>query len=305
MIEFIHEWLGIHPDLQLKIFNTFVTISVAWIIQRLLTKFIIDNLKDPKHHYLWGKWIKYFIAFFVLLILIRVWFGAFTNLGTSFGLVSAGLAIALKDLLVNIVGWIFIIIREPFKVGDRIEIDGIDGDVIDIRLFQFSVIEIGNWVDADQSTGRIIHIPNGIVFSKFQANYTAGFEYIWDEIPVMITFESNWKEAKVILKNAVEKHAIHLGKEAERQIKEAAKKFLISYQYLTPIVYTSVKDSGVVLTLRYLVHARSRRGTKEKIWEEILEQFNLRKDIDFAYPTTRFYDNIKEGKSEARAGNDK
>lgn len=305
MTEFIQEWVGISPELQLKIFYSFITISGAWVTQRLLLKFVIDNLKDAKVHYLWGKWIKYFVAFFVILILVRVWFGAFTNLGTYFGIVSAGLAIALKDLLVNIVGWIFIIIREPFKVGDRIEIDGINGDVIDIRLFQFSVIEIGNWVDADQSTGRIIHIPNGIVFSKHQANYTAGFEYIWDEIPVLLTFESNWKAAKGILKDAVEKHAIHLSKEAEKQIKEAAKKFMIFYNNLTPIVYTSVKDSGVMLTLRYLVSSRSRRGTQEKIWEEILEQFEKRKDIDFAYPTTRLYNNVKEGKEEAKAKDDR
>ncbi len=300
MTEFIQEWLGVNSYLQVKIFNTFITLSIAWILQRLLIRFVIDNLKDAKLHYLWGKWIKYFIAFFVILILIRVWFGAFTNLGTYFGLVSAGLAIALKDLIVNVVGWIFIIIREPFKVGDRIEIDDINGDVIDIRLFQFSVIEIGNWVDADQSTGRIIHIPNGIVFSKPQANYTAGFEYIWDEIPVLLTFESNWKDAKIILQNAVEKHAIHLSKEAEIQIKEAAKRFLIYYRNLTPIVYTSVKDSGVMLTLRYLVSSRSRRGTNEKIWEEILEQFATRTDIDFAYPTTRLYNNALEGKKDAK-----
>lgn len=304
MTEFIHEWLGINPELQIKIFNTVITFTVAWIVQRLLIKFVIDNLKDVRHHYLWGKWIKYFIAFFVIMILIRVWFGAFTNLGTYFGLVSAGLAIALKDLLVNMVGWIFIIIREPFKVGDRIEIDNINGDVIDIRLFQFSVIEIGNWVDADQSTGRIIHIPNGIVFSKHQANFTAGFEYIWDEIPVLVTFESNWKDAKKILVDAVEKHAIHLSKEAEIQIKEAAKRFLIYYNNLTPIVYTSVKDSGVMLTLRYLVSSRSRRGTQEKIWEEILNQFAERSDIDFAYPTTRLYNNSIEGKKEARVNID-
>ena len=87
-------------------------------------------------------------------------------------------------------------IRKPLKVGDRVQIGDVTGDVIDIRIFQFSVIEIGNWVDADQSTGRIIHIPNGTIFIKWQANYTAGFEYIWNEIPVLVTFESDWKTAK-------------------------------------------------------------------------------------------------------------
>jgi small-conductance mechanosensitive channel len=187
-------------------------------------------------------------------------------------------------------------IRKPLKVGDRVQIGDVTGDVIDIRIFQFSVIEIGNWVDADQSTGRIIHIPNGIVFNKWQANYTAGFEYIWNEIPVLVTFESDWKKAKEILLEAVNKHAVHLSAEAEKQIKEAAKKFLIFYNKLTPIVYTSVKDCGVMLTMRFLCHVRRRRATDELIWEEVLEQFAKHDDIDFAYPTTRFYDNLGEGK---------
>ena len=173
-----------------------------------------------------------------------------------------------------------------------IQMGDISGDVIDLRIFQFSIIEIGNWVDADQSTGRIIHIPNGFVFTKSQANYTAGFEYIWNEIPVLITFESDWKKTKQILTDAVNKHAIHFNEEAERQIKAAARKFLIFYKNLTPIVYTSVKDSGVMLTMRYLCNVRQRRGSEQEIWEEVLGQFAKHKDIDFAYPTRRFYNNI-------------
>jgi len=129
-----------------------------------------------------------------------------------------------------------------------------------------------------------------------QANYTAGFEYIWNEIPVLITFESDWKNAKNILENIVNSHALQLSSEAEKQIKEAAKKFMIFYTKLSPIVYTSVKDSGVALTMRYLCHARKRRATEVAIWEDVLENFSNHGNIDFAYPTTRFYNNTLEGK---------
>jgi len=218
-------------------------------------------------------------------------------MGTFLGLLSAGIAIALKDPLVNMVSWAFILIRQPFKVGDRIQIGKVAGDVIDIRLFQFSIMEIGNWVDADQSTGRIVHIPNGIVFTEPQANYTAGFQYIWNEIPVLVTFESDWKKAKSILTDVVNQHGVLLSNEAERQIKEAAKQFLIFYSKLTPIVYTSVKDSGVMLTLRYMCDPRKRRTIEEEIWEDILNRFSKYDDIDLAYPTQRFYSNSIEGKA--------
>ena len=294
--EFIQDFLGFSPSSQEKLLST-ITVIVAWlIIDRLIKKFVFDNIDDYTVRYQWQKIVKYITVILAIMLITKIWFGAFESFGTYLGLLSAGLAIALQDLLINFAGWIFLLIRKPFSVGDRIEINKTIGDVIDIRIFQFSVIEIGNWVDADQSTGRIIHIPNGTIFKTAQANYTAGFEYIWNEIPVLVTFESDWKKAKEILSVAVNKHAIHLSKDAEKQIKEAAKKFLIFYNKLTPIVYTSVKDSGVMLTMRYICHVRRRRATDQAIWEEVLDQFAKHKDIDFAYPTTRLYNNISEGK---------
>ena len=186
-------------------------------------------------------------------------------------------------------GWFFIVVRKPFVVGDRVQIGEHAGDVIDIRLFQFTMLEIGNWVEADQSTGRIIHMPNGKVFLESQANYSSGFEYIWHEIPVLVTFESNWQKTKSILNEIVTKHAEHLSSTAGKEIFEASKNYMIYYKNLNPIVYTKVKDSGVQFTMRYLCNPRKRRGTENDIWEEVLTQFEKHNDIELAYPTTRFY----------------
>jgi small-conductance mechanosensitive channel len=296
MSSLIEQYLGIGPDLQSKLLITFIIVITVYFFQRIVVKYFLKAIDGLAIRYQWQKIILYISVLIAVIFLIRVWFGAFESIGTYFGLLSAGLAIALKDLLINFVGWFFILIRKPFRVGDRIQIGDTAGDVIDLRIFQFSIIEIGNWVDADQSTGRIIHIPNGLVFSKVQANYTAGFEFIWNEIPVLVTFESDWKNAKKILLDAASKHSIHFNAEAERQIKAAAQKFLIFYKNLTPIVYTSVKDSGVMLTIRYLCNARQRRSSEQAILEEVLEQFSQYKNIDFAYPTQRFYNNPTEGK---------
>ncbi len=294
--EIIQDYLGIHPSVQTQLFNTIIVILVLWVIRIVISKTIIERLDDYKDRYFWTKSLRTTTLILALLILSRIWFGIFESVGTFLGLLSAGLAIAFKDLLVNIGGWLFIITRKPLIIGDRVQIGDITGDVIDIRLFQFSVMEIGNWVGSDQSTGRIVHIPNGLVFSKWQANYTAGFEYIWNEIAVLLTFESDWKKAKQILSEVLDKHALNLSNETQKQIKEASKKFMIIYKTLTPIVYTSVKDSGVLLTMRYLCHVKQRRGSEQTIWEEVLERFAEHKDIDFAYPTTRFYNNKIEGK---------
>ncbi|MFT7037136.1 MAG: NurA-like 5'-3' nuclease [Cyclobacteriaceae bacterium] len=113
----------------------------------------------------------------------------------------------------------------------------------------------------------------------------------------MVTFESNWKTAKQILMKTVEKHSVHLNKSAQNKLIEASKKFMIFYKSLTPTVYTSVEDSGVMLTMRYLVDPRKRRTTEHKIWEDVLESLSLHEDTDFAYPTQRVYYNLQEGKS--------
>ncbi len=294
--EFIETLLGLNFETQEKLFESLVVFIAVFIVNKLFKKIAFDKIEDYTLRYQWQKMFKYITVILAIILLTKIWFGAFESLGTYLGLVSAGLAIAFKDLLVNLAGWIFIMLRKPLKVGDRIQIDEVIGDVIDVRIFQFSLIEVGNWVDADQSTGRIIHIPNGIVFNKWQANYTTGFEYIWNEIPVLVTFESDWKRAKKILLDVVNKHSVNLDEKAEQQIKQAAKKFLIFYNNLTPIVYTSVKDSGIMLTIRYLCHVRKGRATGELIWEEILDEFAKIKNIDFAYPTQRFYNNLTEGK---------
>lgn len=297
MQEFIKNILGVSPDIQYKIIESLISIILTIGIQRVIRRFWISKIEDIKVRYQWQKISLYLAVFLVIILLSNVWLQLFGSVGTFLGLVSAGIAIALKDPLVNMVAWFFILIRQPFKVGDRIQIGKNSGDVIDIRLFQFSINEIGNWVDADQSTGRIIHIPNGIVFTEPQANYTEGFQYIWNEIPVLLTFESDWRKAKQILTDVVNHHGVMLSNEAERQIKEAAKRFLIFYSVLTPIVYTSVKDSGVMLTMRYMCNPRERRLIEEKIWEDVLTSFSKYDDIDFAYPTQRFYNNLTEGKS--------
>jgi small-conductance mechanosensitive channel len=300
MQQILENYFGLSPALQTKIFESLFVILIIVIVQRLVRRFLLGKISDIKIRYQWQKISLYIAVFLIILFLINTWLNIFGSVATFLGLISAGIAIALKDPLVNMVAWLFILIRQPFKVGDRIQIGEIAGDVIDIRLFQFSLNEIGNWVDADQSTGRIIHIPNGKIFTEPQSNYTAGFQYIWHEIPVLLTFESNWKKAKQILTDVVNHHGVQLSQEAEKQIKAAARTFLIFYNKLTPIVYTTVKDSGVLLTLRYMCGPRERRSIEEKIWEDILIKFAECDDIDFAYPTQRFYNNSTEGKKDLK-----
>lgn len=282
-----------------KLFYTLLALLGFWLLKKVLLLVLLRD-KDVQFQYRIRKTITYIIYPLAFLVIGRIWFAGFEALTTYLGLLSAGLAIALQTPLVNLAGWAFILWRQPFKVGDRIQLGDDRGDVIDQRIFMFSLMEIGNWVDADQSTGRVIHIPNGKIFTEVLANYGQGFQYIWNEIPVLVTFESDWRKAKKILNDIASHHGTSLSEPAAEKLREAAKKFMIFYKKLTPAVYTNVKDCGVMLTIRYLCDPRQRRGSEQAIWEDVLEAFAAHDDIDFAYPTQRFYHNEREGKPGTR-----
>ena len=303
-METLTHWIAqitkLSPWVQTNLFTSILIILILWLLQTLVMSIVVRRVEDVRLRYRWRKTSKSVAAALGVVLVGRVWFEGIQSLATFLGLVAAGLTIVLKDVVTAIAGWFFIIWRRPFNVGDRIQIGQHAGDVIDVRIFKFTLMEIGNWVDADQSTGRVLHIPNGLVLSEIVSNYSRGFQYIWNELPVLVTFESNWKKAKTILQEIVTKHAQHSSEVAQKHIQEASRRFMIFYSVLTPTVYTSVAESGVLLTIRYLCEPRTRRGTSETIWEDVLHQFAAHKDIDFAYPTRRFYDNLREGELGTR-----
>lgn len=300
MIEWLQAHLGMNAELQERLLATVGTVVGLWLVRRIALTIVYRRVRDPWSRYRWRKGLTYLVVAVGIVIVGRMWFVGVQSLLTFFGLLSAGLAIALKEPVSNLAAWAFIMWRRPFEVGDRVQIGPHAGDVIDLGLFQFTLNEIGAWVDADQSSGRIIHIPNGKVFSDPVANYNKGFKYIWNEVPVVVTFESDWRKAKQILTKIATKHAEHLTAQAEQELLTASRQYLINYRKLTPIVYTNVVDYGVQLTIRYLIEPRKRRGTTHAIWEEILTEFAAAPDIDFAYHTTRGFKNTDEGKPGLR-----
>jgi len=290
-MQFLNEYFKGSPEFFWKLavsVGIFLLLSAVRFISSVILR---KRVVDTKLLYLSHRSILYVYTVLLILMIGPIWLKGLASLSTFFGLASAGVVLALHDSIANIAAWFFIIVRKPFKIGDRIQIGETSGDVIDIRVFQFSVVEIRNWVDADQSTGRIVHVPNSKVMSEPLANYHIGFEYIWNEIPVLVTFESHWKKAKGLLEAIVQQNAKHLSEGAQEQIRRAAAKYFIFYGSLSPIVYTTVKDSGILLTMRYLVNPRQRRTTEQQIWEATLDAFGEAGDIEFAYPTTRFYYN--------------
>ena len=283
-------WLGMMPGTQIKLVKSLLVVLFFLLVRSAAMRIMLRNVTDNRQRYSWSRGVTSAIAILILIFLGVIWFAGLERIATFAGILGAGLAVALHDTIANIAGFLFIMLRRPFEVGDRIEIEGVAGDVIDIRLFQFSLLEIGNWVDADQSTGRILQVPNGKVLRAVTASFNKGFDYIWHEIPVLITFESDWKKAKRILEEIIDDDRFVVAEELERQVRRAASRYLIYSGKVTPIVYTTVRDSGVLLTVRYMTKPKTRRGTEQQLWDQILERFAENDDLELAYPTIRYYD---------------
>ena len=270
-----------------KVFQTLFVLIIAYILTLAFLKVINARFRDIKARHIARKNLSYVVVLITLIIVFFIWIQNLNSITIFLGVASAGIALALQEVILCIAGWLLILMRRPFEVGDRVEINGVKGDIIDIRLFQTAMLEIGNWVDADQSTGRIVNVPNSFLFKKENYNYSRGFEFIWNELPILITFESDWKRARVIMMAHASKMAKGMEEKMRRKLDVMRNRYMIYYGTLTPIVYVNVKDSGVELTLRYLTEAKKRRATQDQLCREILEDFDKEKGVNFAYPTYR------------------
>ena len=279
-------------NVQDQLLTTIVVLVIVLILRGVAIRAITRQVTNTSHRYHLRRLANYSALAIWLIAAGSIWLTSLNanRIATYLGIVSAGVAIALKDPLTNLVAWGYIVSMRPFKVGDRVEVNGIRGDVVGEGPFAFVLLEIGNWVEADQSTGRVVNIPNASVFTHPLANYTLEFPYIWMETPVVLTFESDWQTMRGRLLKIGENSTEGFMADAQNDLDQASR-LMINYGVLTPWVYTRAVDHGVELTLRSLIPVRGRRAVQDEIWREVLQLIESSPDLDLAYPTQRFVGN--------------
>ena len=269
----------------LNVVLSLLIIAAAFVLSRILQRLVPKYVAEPERRYRTSKVIGRSVAVVAALAILVLWSIGEADIITLLTVIGAGLAIALREILLSFVGWINIVMRSPFKQGDRIEVNGVQGDVIDIRLFHSTLMEIGGWVNADQSTGRIVHIPNAWLYQFATYNYTRGFGFVWNEIPFTVTFRSDWRAAREIMLELASETADIVEHQVKREMRRIAHEYLIHYSILTPFVYVKVIENGVHLSLRYLTEVRKRRGTEHALTMGILDAFREHGQIELAYAT--------------------
>jgi len=260
---------------QFKVLASFGIILVSLAIRGILGRVINQKVTKLNAKYLWRQTSNYIATIFALLNLTVVWFEGYKSVLSLLSLVSAALVLANKELVGNFTSYFVIIWRGLFEVGDRIQIGEISGDVMDFGLLYISVAEVGNWVDGDEPTGRIIKIPNHLVIIQTVANYSRGASSIWNEIYLRVSLKSDLRAVKVILEEVAELISHKLTPE---EIKMHYEELLFPEH--NPKVTIAIENAAVTFTLRYLCRFYKRRNTENIAWELILERLSKVENVE-------------------------
>ncbi|MBK5270656.1 MAG: mechanosensitive ion channel family protein [Bacteroidia bacterium] len=269
-----------------KIATIIIGIVIIWIIIKVLQKNVFTKIKDSQSRYR-AKKLGGFVGFFLTIVLITIVYsdklGGFT---IALGVAGAGIAFALQEVIASFAGWLAIMFGGFYKPGDRVELGGIKGDVMDIGVLRTTIMETGEWVDGDLYNGRIVLVANSFVFKEPVFNYSGNFPFLWDEIKIPIQFGSNYDKTNTLLLNIGLEVAGSLTEKSKEKWTSLQKKYRLEDAQTMPMVSLTANDNWVEFTLRYVVGYRKRRTTKTILFTKILKEIEATNgEIKFASAT--------------------
>ncbi|KUK43402.1 MAG: Transporter, small conductance mechanosensitive ion channel (MscS) family [Methanothrix harundinacea] len=276
-----------YPNIDLqKAFYTAAAIAIIHLLfKNLFEDIIVKRIKVSKTRYSFKKTVSILYLVVLVAVVINIWVDSTQSLLVSYGIIAAGLAVALQDLFKNFVGGIIIIVTGIYKVGDRVEINTKKGDVIDIDILYTTLMEMGEWMSGDQATGRLTIIPNGYILSGSVNNYTKDHDFLWDDISIPITYDSDWKEAVTRILSVVRRETDHVSFSAEKSLSTLEEKYYLPRRVVEPAVFITLTDNWINFNIRYMTVVRERRMTKNKLSRLILDEIEKSDKIKVASTT--------------------
>ncbi len=241
-----------------RILATVAVVVIVILLTRIGRRGMARLVADPRRRYHGYKLLGRLTGLVLVLTLVFLWAPVRRDLLTVFTILGTGVAITLREALLSVIGWMHLAIRGTYRHGDRIEVNEVQGDVVDVRLLHTTLVEVE--AATHQSTGRLVHIPNHWVLVHPVVNETHGLGYVWAEFAVTVTADSDWQAARDLLESLAEETAPMVEARARERLARLSAEYLVQYSILTPFVYVAVVEKGVQLTLRHLVEVRQRRG---------------------------------------------
>ncbi len=267
-------WLAdrIFPDISLeKLYLTFLAVTIIYLVFLVIRWIALRQIREPKTRYSFKRTFSVLYYIVIAVIAVRIWID--TNyIFVAYGIIGAGIAIALQDLFKNFVGGIQIFVSRIYTVGDRIELEETLGDVIDIGILNTTLLEIHErGVQGDQPTGRITTVPNGAILGSKTFNFTKDHSFIWDEISIPITYDSDWRRAAELFLEIVREETRELTDRAEYEIARIGEKYYFPKKVVEPSIYLTLTDNWITFDIRYVTEVRTRRILKDELSRRLLE----------------------------------
>ncbi len=280
------------PDLQIdyvmlltKLVSSVVVLLIALVLNSMLRRVLRRRISDTAHMRTVYTLGRNLVLLVVVMIVLMIWLGPSSNISVAMGILGAGIAFASQETIGSFAGYLSIVLSGIYRIGDRVCIGDVTGDVLDIGILRTTVMEIGQWVRAEQYTGRVVTIANRAIFSDPVFNYTQHWPYIWDEITLPVTYESDWRRAAEIVLSHGQEYSEEFQANAEATLEQVRRRFPIQTTSVAPSLYVVMTDNWIELTMRYVVEVRKRRGVMAELHRELLEHFEREPSISIASAT--------------------
>ena len=262
----------------LKVVVTIVGVLLIGLLVQFFQKYVTRQVEDSETRYRARRFVSS-LGYLGYLLLIAVVFGQeLGGLTVALGVAGAGVAFALQEVIASVAGWAGISFGHFYQTGDRVQLGGIMGDVIDIGILRTTMMECGQWVNADLYNGRIVRVANSFVFKEPVFNYSAHFAFLWDEITVPVKYGSDYRLAREILRRVAEEIVGEYTVSASAEWKRVVDRYMVEEESTAPAVTLVANDNWMEFTLRYVVDFKKRRSTKDRIFTRILEEFESTED---------------------------
>jgi small-conductance mechanosensitive channel len=249
---------------------------------------------DPYRRYWSGKVVTYVLGAIVLVVLIALWAPLGGRLSVIIGFATAGVAFAMQEVIGSLFGWLNILAGRIYTVGDRIEVGGVRGDVLDITPLRTKLLEFGtpasagdgssSWVTARQPTGRMVTISNRKTFTEPVFNFSAHLDWLWEELAVAVPRRSDWARAEAIVLEEIRGHAPELRRRGEEELARLGERYLVGRAEVEPRTFVRLVDGDVEIVGRFVTRVDNARGAKDAITRRVLERFR-EEGLELAYTT--------------------
>ncbi len=273
LTEILKKFFNIKSDYIILIIYTLI-IYITYKLSIKVFAYITKKMNlDERLIYTANQRNKTLLSILLFLVLIYIWHEQLKEIITLISFISAAITLAARDIIFNYFCGLFIKIKKPIKVEDRIKVNDILGDVISINALNTEILEVN--ADNNQSTGIIINVPNSVIFNNATKNYNSVFKYIWDELEIKVNIDTDIQKAKDILFDILksEETIKDIPKKMKRELAKNSADYHIYYNNLTPIIYTKIVDDGIILNVRFLIHPKKQRNIESNIYEQILDRF--------------------------------